>query len=102
MDDHPECYQAEMVITGAYQEHIALFRDFAEKTGDWLTNYEQTMAPMLMECLEKLGNESHAANWQLLNSLTTHAGRFASLTEKALAEYEEAYKTAMAIFEKIR
>ena len=96
----PECARVETEIVVAYRAHIGLFRKFATMVNGWLTNYEQKMAPMLMRCLEDVGNEDTEANYQLVASLTKHAERFAKLVHEALAEYEEAYKIALAIFKK--
>lgn len=97
-----ECVDVEMSIKEAFQTHVQEFRVFAEKTNAWLVNYEQLISPMLMNCLEGIGTNSPMANWQLLNDLTRHAEAFANLTQQALAEYEEAYKTAHAIFNKMK
>ncbi len=101
MDDaqFPECLDAKMVIEEAYAEHVALFRDFAAKTEEWLVRYNKVMAPMLLECLSVDGKPKES-DFQLLTTLTRHAERFVELTQKALAEYEEAYKVSEAVFDK--
>ncbi len=96
-----ECEIIKSEIVSAYEDHIVVFREFVGQTGAWLANYEQHMAPMLMECLADIGDGAHPADWQLMGTLTYHAERFAKLAQAALAEYEEAYKTADAIFKKV-
>ena len=103
MDDEqcPECVDARMVIEESYADHIVQFRDFVGRTEEWFMRYNQTMAPMLLECLSTSGKPT-TSDFQLLATLTRHAERFTHLAQVALSEYEEAYKVAEAIFEKSR
>ncbi len=96
------CADAEIMIEDAYQSHVVQFREFADRVNAWLTNYEQVMAPRVMCFLEAVGSRDMESNMQILRTLTSHAEAFAAHINDALAEYEEAYKTAHSVFVKFK
>ena len=104
MDDGmlSKCCDAEQVIDDAYRKHVEEFRAFVGHVNEWFTNYQQMMCPKIMLCLSRIGVDDKAADWSILADLTSHAERFSRLTNLALSEYEEAYKSAKSVFNKAR